>query len=57
MHFVHRCVFWGDLFGTEGENPQQPVSQLNDLIRARKLFAYGDLRDYFDHPNCLGFVQ
>jgi hypothetical protein len=34
-----RCVFYGDLYGCGGENPQQPVSQLDDLIRCRKLFA------------------
>jgi len=49
-----RCVFWGDLYGTKGDNPQEPVSQLGDLIRARKLFAYGELRDYWDHMNCVG---
>ncbi|KAK7047862.1 hypothetical protein VNI00_006190 [Paramarasmius palmivorus] len=55
----HDCVFWGDLYGTEGPegNPQQPVSQLGDLIRARKLFAYGELRDYWDHMNCVGWVR
>ncbi|KAF5356527.1 hypothetical protein D9758_008261 [Tetrapyrgos nigripes] len=51
------CVFWGDLYGTGGDNPQEPVSQLADLIRARKLFAYGELRDYWDHPNCVGWVR
>lgn len=53
-----RCVFWGDLYGCEGPegNPQPPMHQLADLVRARKLFAYGELRDYFDHPNCVGYV-
>ncbi|KIY63156.1 glycoside hydrolase family 13 protein [Cylindrobasidium torrendii FP15055 ss-10] len=51
------CVFYGDLYGTLGENPQQPVSQLADIIRARKLYAYGELRDYSDHMNCLGWVR
>ncbi|CAK5272794.1 unnamed protein product, partial [Mycena citricolor] len=51
------CVFWGDLYGTKGENPQEPVSQLSDIIRARKLYAYGELRDYSDHMNCLGWVR
>ncbi|KAJ7858203.1 alpha-amylase [Mycena leptocephala] len=51
------CVFWGDLYGTGGDNPQQAVSQLGDLIRARKLFAYGELRDYWDHMNCVGWVR
>ncbi|KAJ6532771.1 alpha-amylase [Mycena vulgaris] len=51
------CVFWGDLYGTKGDNPQQAVTQLGDLIRARKLFAYGELRDYWDHMNCVGWVR
>lgn len=51
------CVFYGDLYGCQGENPQPPVNQLSDLIRARKLFAYGELRDYWDHPNCVGWVR
>ncbi|KAF5389701.1 hypothetical protein D9757_006050 [Collybiopsis confluens] len=67
------CIFWGDLYGTgtdttskgegdsegdsNGPERQQPVSQLEDLIRARKLYAYGDLRDYWDHMNCVGWVR
>ncbi|WVF67353.1 hypothetical protein IAT40_002108 [Kwoniella sp. CBS 6097] len=51
------CVFYGDLYGTKGENPQQPVTQLDDIIRSRKLFAYGELRDYWDHPNCVAWVR
>ncbi|KAJ7205053.1 alpha-amylase [Mycena pura] len=51
------CVFWGDLYGTKGDQPQEPVSQLSDLVRARKLFAYGELRDYWDHMNCVGWVR
>lgn len=51
------CVFWGDLYGTKGDNPQEPVSQLDVMIRARKLYAYGELRDYWDHMNCVGWVR
>jgi len=51
------CVFWGDVYGCEGSNPQQPVSQLNYFILARKNFAFGDVIDYFDHPNCIGWVR
>ncbi|KAJ7636910.1 alpha-amylase [Roridomyces roridus] len=51
------CVFWGDLYGTGGDNPQQAVKQLGDLVRARKLFAYGEVRDYWDHMNCVGWVR
>jgi alpha-amylase len=53
------CVFWGDLYGCEGPegNEQPPVSQLAAIVRARKLFAYGELRDYWDHGNCVGYGQ
>ena len=34
------CVFYGDLYGCGGDEPQQPVSQLEDIIRCRKLFAW-----------------
>ncbi|KAG8818876.1 hypothetical protein FRC17_010675 [Serendipita sp. 399] len=53
------CVFWGDLYGCEGPegNPQPAVNQLADLVRARKLFAYGELQDYWDHCSCLGWVR
>lgn len=33
------------------------MSQLEDIIRARKLFAYGETRDYWDHANCVGWVR
>lgn len=42
-------MFYGDLYGCAGENPQEPVAQLEDIVRCRKLFAYGELRDYWDH--------
>ncbi|KAK1922270.1 putative alpha-amylase [Papiliotrema laurentii] len=51
------CVFYGDLYGCGGENPQQPVNQLDDLVRARKLFAYGEQVDHWDHPNCLAWLR
>jgi len=51
------CVFWGDLYGCGGKNPQEHVNGLPDLIRARKLFAYGEVRDVWDHPNCVGWVR
>ncbi|CDZ98132.1 alpha-amylase [Phaffia rhodozyma] len=51
------CVFYGDLYGCGGDNPQEPVTQLEDFIRARKWYAYGELRDYSDHQNCLGWVR
>lgn len=49
------CVFYGDLYGCGGDNPQPAVAQLEDIIRARKLFAYGEHVDYWDHPNCIAW--
>lgn len=46
------CVFYGDLYGCGGENPQPGVAQLEDIIRSRKLFAYGEHVDYWDHGEC-----
>ncbi|ORX40476.1 putative alpha-amylase [Kockovaella imperatae] len=51
------CVFYGDLYGCGGENPQEPVNQLEDIVRCRKLFAYGELVDHWDHANCLAWVR
>ena len=51
------CVFWGDLYGCGGDNPQQAVSSLSTIIKARNLFSYGETRDYWDHANCVGWVR
>ena len=57
------CVFLGDLDGcnTQGkegdEGWAQPMADLDKFIRARKYFAYGPQRDYFDHPSCVGWTR
>ncbi|KAF2266433.1 glucan 1,4-alpha-maltohexaosidase precursor [Lojkania enalia] len=53
------CPFYGDLYGMKGKNPQPPScgNKLADIILARKLFAYGSQEDYWDNPNCIGFVR
>lgn len=33
------------------------MSNLNSFIKARKHFAYGEQRDYWDHPQCVGWVR
>ncbi|PLN83441.1 alpha-amylase [Aspergillus taichungensis] len=55
------CVFYGDLYGI-GRGVKQPMipscgGKLPILCRARKLYAYGYQQDYFDRPNCIGFVR
>lgn len=56
------CVFLGDLDGTQGDQasgqaPTKPVSDLAKMIKARKYFASGEQRDYWDHPQCVGWVR
>jgi hypothetical protein len=41
------CIFAGDLFGIQGEHTFEPMSQLDDFIKARRYFAYGELHDYW----------
>jgi len=43
----------------KGENPEPPScgGKLADLVLARKLYAYGEQNDYFDEPNCIGWVR
>ncbi|PGH35400.1 alpha-amylase [[Emmonsia] crescens] len=55
------CLFYGDLYGMCGgcEGILKPScnDRLADLTLARKLYAYGRQRDYFDKRNCIGFVR
>jgi alpha-amylase len=52
-------VFYGDLYGMRGENPEPPScgNKLADFMLARKLYAYGDQEDYWDDANCIGWVR
>ncbi|MHC1787631.1 MAG: alpha-amylase [Christensenellales bacterium] len=52
------CLFWGDYFGTGGQYPQSALQErLDPLLKARREAAYGQQIDYFDHPNCVGWVR
>lgn len=50
-------VFYGDLYGTKFDPPEEPVAKLADIILARKLYAYGEQDDYFNEANCVGFAR
>lgn len=54
---LRSCVFIGDLYGLSGEHPFEPMAQLADFIRARREFAYGEMRDYWDDARCVGWVR
>ncbi|KAK5129477.1 hypothetical protein LTR08_003237 [Meristemomyces frigidus] len=62
------CVFWGDMYGTQGPEAEARACTipngrggkrhlLPDLVLARKLFAYGAQRDYFDAMSCIGWTR
>ncbi|KAF2727266.1 thermostable alpha-amylase [Polyplosphaeria fusca] len=54
------CVFYGDLYGiraADGNEAFPPLSRLPDLMLARKLFAYGQQREYWDAPHCIGWTR
>lgn len=52
------CIFYGDLYGINGGPEPQPgpscSGRLPILTRARKLYAHGEQRDYFNRRNCIG---
>lgn len=52
-----RCVFYGDLYpNTECFN-ENIARNLELLVKARKLYAYGGTQDYPSTKNCIGFVR
>lgn len=57
------CVFYGNLYGYPRPNGHGFVEPpfggkiLPKIVLARKLYAYGQQLDYFDHPNCIGFSR
>ena len=61
------CLFYPDLYGAaysdldeEGNEAKVelvPLAELPGLCRIRKDLAYGIQRDYFDHPNCIGWTR
>lgn len=53
------CVFYGDMYGTCEPFLSSPTcdGKLGNLILARKLYAYGEQQDYFQDPDCIGWVR
>lgn len=50
------CVFYGDLFGIP-HDCIKPVRALEELLKLRKDRNWGEQRDYFDHPNVIGWTR
>lgn len=61
------CIFYTDVYGAkyvdkDGEGNDREiympgVEGIDKLISARDRFAYSQQRDYFDHPNCIGWTR
>lgn len=61
------CVFYPDLYGakyvdTDNEGNEVEVEligmeKLDVLTKTRRDASYGQQRDYFDHPNCIGWTR
>jgi alpha-amylase len=61
------CVFYTDLYGSTykdkgGDGEEHEITlpktdELEKLLSVRKHLAYGEQRDYFDHPNCIGWTR
>lgn len=61
------CVFYPDYYGAayrdKGKDGNEyeiiltPVQKLDELLKARQLFAYGYQREYFDHFNTVGWTR
>ena len=61
------CVFYPDIFGatytdkgSDGNDYEiylPGCRNIDKLLQARKLYAYGTERDYFDHGNCAGWTR
>ncbi len=55
------CLFYGDYFGNPGdaEGKNKLTSHrkiIDDCIQARQKHCYGELHEYFDHPQCVGWL-
>lgn len=61
------CVFYPDLYGahyvgkgSDGSDQEiwlEKCAHIEQLLTARKEYAYGLQRDYFDAPNCIGWTR
>lgn len=50
------CIFYGDYY-TEAQEKSIHRGVIHTLLDTRKKYAYGDMVEYFDHPNTIGFVR
>ena len=61
------CVFYPDVYGAhytgkgrDGNDHEiflEKCDGIETLLKARKVYAYGDQRDYFEDKNCIGWTR
>jgi len=61
------CLFYPDLYGAhytdkghDGQDHEiwlEKCDGIEQLLALRNQYAYGTQRDYFDHPNCIGWTR
>ena len=52
------CVFYGDYYGVEGDDPvEAQIDMIDQLIEIRKRYAYGDQIDYMEAEDLIGWVR
>ena len=50
------CVFYSDYYGNPVKN-RPLVPDLGKMIKLRRFYAYGEQKDYFDDPHCIGWTR
>lgn len=50
------AVFYGDYYGIPAHN-KPPVFNLGKMVMVRKLYAYGEQKDYFDDDHIVGWTR
>lgn len=51
------CVFYGDLYGIPYKDISEKSLMLEELLKVRKYFSYGEQIDYFDDQHIIGWVR
>ena len=51
------CIFYGDYYGIPSQNIEGKKDMLENMVRLRKNYAYGEQKDYFDHHDIIAFVR
>ena len=51
------CVFYGDYYGIPAKEITDKSDILDNLLKVRKLYCYGEQNDYFQNEDLIGFAR